>query len=317
MTRAERNPDRGLWPTAWAVALVLHALGAILFRNLPQPVPAKVTNRIQPIQLVFAKPAPAARKSDAPHIFSELPPDRKDTAPKHADFLSNVTSRARDRAPGGSDDAMPRMTGDVDAPLVKLQADGGASRPATPSPTTQTAEASAPRAAETPQPKDPAKAQAGAAGAATSPALAPANRATPEVNPLTGAGSSDIDQPEMDNPNGNAGLTGDVSLNTVAWDYAPWLQRFGRQLMHRWIPPPAYSIGLLKEGGWATFEVEISPAGQMLRLQVLEQQGHPLLESAAESALRNMNPIERLPSDFPEPTLILRIRMIYPRVHSR
>jgi hypothetical protein len=108
-----------------------------------------------------------------------------------------------------------------------------------------------------------------------------------------------------------------VSLNTVAWDYAPWLQRFGRQLMSRWIPPPAYSIGLLKEGGWAVFEVEISRAGEMLHLQVLEEQGHPLLRQAAESALRNMNPIERLPTDFPEPTLILRIRMIYPRIHPR
>jgi hypothetical protein len=121
----------------------------------------------------------------------------------------------------------------------------------------------------------------------------------------------------MDNPDGNASLTGDVSLNTVAWDYAPWLQRFGRQLMHRWIPPPAYSIGLLKEGGWSVIEVEISRAGEMLRLQVLEEHGHPLLGEAAQSALRNMNPIERLPADFPEPTLILRIRMIYPKIRPR
>jgi hypothetical protein len=121
----------------------------------------------------------------------------------------------------------------------------------------------------------------------------------------------------MDNPSGNAGLTGDVSLNTTAWDYAPWLQRFGRQLMHRWIPPPAYSIGLLKEGGWAVFELEISRAGEILRLQVLEEQGHPLLRQASEGALRNMHPIEPLPNDFPEPTLLLRIRMIYPRIHPQ
>jgi hypothetical protein len=316
LIRAERNPNRDIWLIAWALTLVLHALGVVLFRNLPAPTPAKTVQRIQPIQLVFAKPGPEARKSDQPHIFSELPPDRKDAAPKHADFLSNVTSRARDNAPGGSDDAMPKMQGDVDAPLVKLRADGGASHPATPTLTSQTAETPpSPRAGESLVRRDPA--QGGATGFTTSPAppTHPAANATPQE--LGGSGSSDIDQPEMDNPSGNAQLRGDVSLNTVAWDYAPWLQRFGRQLMSRWIPPPAYSIGLLKEGGWAVFEVEISRAGEMLHLQVLEEQGHPLLRQAAESALRNMNPIERLPTDFPEPTLILRIRMIYPRIHPR
>jgi hypothetical protein len=121
----------------------------------------------------------------------------------------------------------------------------------------------------------------------------------------------------MANPNGNAGLTGDVSLNTVAWDYAPWLERFGQQLMHRWFAPPAYQIGLLKEGGWAVIEVEISKSGEMLRLQLLEEHGHPSLSHAAQSALRSMAPIERLPANFPEPTLILRIRMIYPKIRPR
>jgi len=314
----ERNPDRFTWLTAWVLAVALHGVAVIFFQSLPPVMPAKAIHRIEPIRLVFAKPGAAeARKSDEPHVFSELPPDRKDAAPKHADFLSNVTSHARDRVPGG-DDAMPRMQGESDAPLVKLQSDGGASPPATPSPTPQTAEPASPRVTESPQPMDPAKQHAGAAGATTSPAGPPTRAVTDAAPPQpAGSGRSDFDQPEMDNPDGNASLNGDVSLNTVAWDYAPWLQRFGRQLMHRWIPPPAYSIGLLKEGGWAVIEVEISRAGEMLRLQVLEEHGHPLLSQAAQGALRNMNPIERLPADFPEPTLILRIRMIYPRIRPR
>ena len=214
---------------------------------------------------------------------------------------------------------MPKMQGDVDAPLVKLQKDGGASHPATPATPPQAA--APPPSTRTPESlvrRDPAKDPASAMGFLAPPPQPPAQRAAAATPQQLGAsGSSDIDQPEMDNPNGNAALTGDVSLNTTAWDYAPWLQRFGRQLMSRWIPPPAYSIGLLKEGGWAVFEVEISRAGEMLRLQELEEQGHPLLRQAAESALRNMNPIERLPADFPEPTLILRIRMIYPRIRPR
>jgi hypothetical protein len=121
----------------------------------------------------------------------------------------------------------------------------------------------------------------------------------------------------MENPEGNASLTGEVSLNTTAWDYAPWLQRFGRQLMRSWMAPPAYSLGLLKEGGWTVLELEIAPSGKLLRLDLLEEQGHPSLTLAAKGAVSTMGPIEPLPADFPEPKLILRLRMIYPKIRPR
>ena len=130
-------------------------------------------------------------------------------------------------------------------------------------------------------------------------------------------GNSDADQLERANPDGNASLLGDVSLNTTAWDYAPWLQRFAQQLRERWYAPPAYSLGILKEGGWALIEVEISRSGKLLRLDLLDEQGHSSLIRAALSALRAMAPIESLPADFPEPTLILRIRMNYPQFRPR
>jgi hypothetical protein len=121
----------------------------------------------------------------------------------------------------------------------------------------------------------------------------------------------------MDNPHGNAGLTGDVSLNTTAWEYAPWLQRFGRKLMAAWIAPPAYYLGVLKEGGWAVVEMEIARSGQVLRMDVLEQQGHPSLIVAATGALRSISPTEALPADFPEKTLLLRVRLVYPKIRPR
>jgi TonB family protein len=87
--------------------------------------------------------------------------------------------------------------------------------------------------------------------------------------------------------------------------------------MELWFAPPAYYMGILKEGGWAEIEVEISRSGQVLRVDLLGQQGHPSLIRAAESAVRAAAPTAPLPSDFPEPTLILRIRMFYPQVRQR
>jgi len=329
MRRVRRNLERDSWLIAWAVTLMLHVLGFIGLRHLPAPRPPAVIQRQEPVRLVFVRPGSAKRASEGPHYFSELPADRADKAPKRPDFLSNVTSRARDQAPGGDDAAMPRMRGESDAPTVKLQSDGAAAPPAKPfasqlqsaePPKSQTAPTSAVKGPSA-QPIGPTSTQPTNDNAAADPhrvpALSPSTGATGHSGVRGLAGNSDIDQPEMANPGGNASLTGDISLNTTAWDYAPWLQRFGRQLMRAWIPPPAYSIGILKEGGWATFELEIARSGKLLRLNLLEQQGHPSLTTAAESAIRTMGTIEALPPDFPEPTLILRLRMIYPRIHPR
>jgi len=266
---------------AFLVLWKLHA-----FQGAPAPI-----RRPEVIQVTLAPP------SEAPPFFSELPKDRADAAPKKPDFLSNVTSRARDRAPGGSSN-LPRMQGKGDAPTAELAPGKSPLR----SP-----------AASPPQATEPAGVRA------AEPKVSPQKPGgeslvrVPDDEVVRGpAGNSATDQPEMAHPSGNAAILGDVSLNTIAWDYAPWLQRFGSQLRERWFPPPAYTMGILKEGGWALFDVEISRSGKLLRLDQLDQQGHPSLTRAAEIALRSMPPIEPLPSDFPEPTLILRIRMIYP-----
>ena len=183
--------------------------------------------------------------------------------------------------------------------MVEMDADDPSSRP----------RATAPGARST-EPKEDAE-----AGVAPTPrdrdVARGARDATSREAPGS-AGGSDIHQPESVEPYGNAALTGDISLNTTAWDFAPWLQRFRRQLMRRWVAPPAYVMGLLPEGGFTVLELEISRSGEPLRFELLEQRGHASLIRAAQGAVRSMAPYERLPADFPEPTLILRIRMIYP-----
>jgi len=297
-----------VWLLAWALTLVLHVVLVLFFQSLPPLQASAVTiKKPEPIRLNFVKPAPS-NKSEEPQFFSELPPDRADKAPEKPQFLSNVTSRARDNTPGGHSD-LPKMTGESDAPTVRIQKDGGAP-PSPPSPS------QAPQ--NLPQGQSATGAASGASILTRTPGQPQPLVRLRSADAFKGAnGSSDIDQPEMHNPDGDASVLGDVSLNTIAWDYAPWLQRFGRQLMDRWHAPTAYLYGILKEGGWGMFEIEISKSGQILRLEKLEEQGHPSLIQAAQGALRSMPPIEPLPADFPEPTLILRIRMIYPKVRPQ
>jgi hypothetical protein len=317
LSLAKRNSNRDAWLIAWALTLALHAALIVVLLNRPPLQATSSIHQIEPIQLVFQKPSPPGQRSETPQFFSELPPDRADAAPKKPDVLSNVMSRTRQPVPG-EDAARPRMQGEADEPMVKLTPGGAASSPVMPLPAPQQNPPAGPT--QSPQPRDAsAEQQIGATGATPSQKPSEPTRPT-AVGPQTSTsspGNSDIYQPEMENPDGSAALKGDVSLSTTAWNYAPWLQRFGRQLMRQWAPPPAYTLGILKDGGWSVIEVEISRSGEMLRLQVLEAHGHPSLSQAAEGALRYMAPVERLPADFPDQTLTLRIRMIYPRIRSR
>ena len=292
------------------MTLLFHVGLFFFFRNLPPLEAASVrVRKPEPIRLTFAKPAPEASANDQPQMFSELPPDRADKAPEKPQFLSNVTSRARDRTPGGNSD-LPHMQGDADVPQVKLES----GKPSTPAPAQPSPQAGNDR---TPSNGTPTIAASGTGAPAPRQSGAPLVPLSNDQAFKPGAGGADTDQPEMSNPTGTVALLGDVSLNTVAWDYAPWLMRFRDRLLQRWYAPSAYLYGILKEGGWGMFEVEISKSGKILRIDKLEEQGHPSLIQAAQSALRTTNPTEPLPADFPEPTLILRIRMIYPKIRPR
>jgi hypothetical protein len=310
----QQDPNRRLWVIAWLLTLAFHALVVIGLQAGRQWVPAPPKEmKPEPIRLTFVGKPPTAAEQKAPTYFTELPSNRADKAPERADFLSNVTSRARDREPGG-DQSLPHMTGETDAPSVAMESGHVEPKPASPPPSAQ----EAPQSPGADGKVTPVAASGAARAVTAPPAPHDASQSGQSFpNGVTAPGNSDIHQGEMDHPQGNADLTGDVSLNTTAWDYAPWLQRFGRRLMSAWIAPPAYYLGVLKDGGWTVVELEIARSGQVLRMDVLEEQGHPSLIRAATSALHSISPMEALPADFPEKTLILRVRMVYPKYRTR
>ncbi|HET9232739.1 MAG TPA: hypothetical protein VFP10_01205, partial [Candidatus Eisenbacteria bacterium] len=254
------------WPAAVILSLCLHAVTLVTLFVLNPLLSQNVEARKpDPITVELVEPA----QTSEPQFYSPLPEDRASQKPERADFLSNVNSRAQDRTPGG-DASLPRMEGESDMPLVALEPQGGASSP---SPQDLGSEAAADRAASS---MGGEMARRGAAGQTPRVDAETARRAREKALLLQGPdGSSDFLQPQMSNPGGNAATFGDISLNTTAWDYAPWLERFRRELMAHWFAPGAYYYGVLKEGGFAVIEVEITRSGQMARMDLLEEKEHP------------------------------------------
>ena len=345
---ATLGPLREERTARWGAAVVLTVLWHVVVVGLLDRAdlfrPDEVSSTPEPVEIVFAPSAPvsepASETRDEPEVFTELPEDRADLPPEQADALSNVDSRARDAVDAdGPNTDLPQLEGRSDAPAVAMQ----------PAPATQEqgAEGTSPdepnlESVTEPQPESTAPLTAqgeaermgrrseigdrvapGETGEGQdAPTLGEGlgnprealRRGSVEVSPeprfLVGAGRDDVFQEEMDNPTGDAMLFGDVSLNTIAWDWAPWLQRFSREFYRNWVPPYAYFLGLI-EGGQLV-EIEVAPDGRLLRLDVLEEDGHESLREATVGNFRGFAPYQPLPEDFPEPTLRLTVRVTYP-----
>ncbi len=303
-----------VWTAALLVALLLHAAALLGLRRW-DPAAAAVQAMApapEPLQFVFAPdatPAPAA-----PREFTELPADRAEEAPERPDFLSNVDSRARDAAPGGEEAGRPRSEGRADFPQVAMAA--GEAAAAIPQPRGEESALgerepteSARDALAEPQAAPPRQGlPTGEDPLAAFRRFDPATLTAPA--PQAGApGTADINQEAMASADGNVRLLGEVSLNTTAWVYGYWMQRFRRAVEAHWNAPYAFQIGMIR--GWTLVGLEVSRTGALLQLEVLGEEGHWTLRDASVAAIQAAAPFEPLPPDAPEQTLRLQIRMIY------
>jgi hypothetical protein len=58
--------------------------------------------------------------------------------------------------------------------------------------------------------------------------------------------------------------------------------------------------------------LEIATNGDLLRMDVVNEEGHESLKNSSVGALHGAMPYQPLPDHFPKDSLILRIKMIYP-----
>jgi outer membrane biosynthesis protein TonB len=340
---SSRREPAAPWLLALLAALLTHALllGAVEFLGIFEPsLPPEPS--YEPLELVFTSPPVADEtepaENEEPTEFSELPEDRADLSPENPDFLSNVDSRARDRAEAeGEETELPRMEGRSEAPHVALsEAAGEESGGDQGALATTEDQPGGGEILESQPPANPVRSREGAAlqevlnpealrrqgltdervggsegrpGSGDGNRLREAIRAEPRYS--LRANGSDFFQEEMANPEGNISLFGDISLNTLAWEFAPWIQRFVREFHRNWFPPYAYAaLGLTS--GYQLVDLEVAPDGRLLQLVVLEEEGHEALKESTLTTFRAFAPYQPLPDDFPEPTLKLRVKVIYP-----
>lgn len=104
---------------------------------------------------------------------------------------------------------------------------------------------------------------------------------------------------------------GAISLSTYKWQWAPYVNALKNKLYQVWFAPPAYyQLGLIY--GYTIVRFTIDKQGQMIDIQVLKQVGHKSLQLSSTEAIRALFPFLPLPKDFPDKTLTITAKLIYP-----
>ncbi len=104
---------------------------------------------------------------------------------------------------------------------------------------------------------------------------------------------------------------GALSLSTYKWEWAPYVNALKNKLYQVWFAPPAYyQLGLIH--GYTVIRFTIDKQGNMTELQVLKQVGHKSLQLSSTEAIKALFPFLPLPKDFPDKTLTITAKLIYP-----
>ena len=136
-------------------------------------------------------------------------------------------------------------------------------------------------------------------------------------NMLLGAGEgrsagnrSFSDDLNWDNEKFTAEALGGVSLNTYAWDFAPYIFYMKKRLRNHIYPPPAYyQMGAIS--GEVVLRFKVYPDGNIGDLEMLSYKGHKAFVGTSLNAVKASSPFKPLPENFPEKYLELTWTFIY------
>jgi hypothetical protein len=116
--------------------------------------------------------------------------------------------------------------------------------------------------------------------------------------------------PGLDNTASRAPELGSFSLNTYAWEYAPYLLWLKNRIQRNIHPPPAFThMGIIS--GQTILRFRLSREGTLENLELLDYRGHKSLMETSVRAVQVSVPFRPLPRDFPEAFLEITARFDY------
>ncbi|MEZ4388057.1 MAG: hypothetical protein R3D98_10875 [Candidatus Krumholzibacteriia bacterium] len=99
-------------------------------------------------------------------------------------------------------------------------------------------------------------------------------------------------------------------LSDTDWKYRYWIRDLGEKLYEAWIPPYAYSIGIVD--GSARFRFRVERDGEIVGLQLVDHVGHTSLMDASLDCLVVVGAALPLPEELGAESLEVELEFVYP-----
>jgi hypothetical protein len=264
------NKDRTI---VWSVlaSVLLHA--ALLIPAVKNLVPEDLLEiREQPVVL-------------EPIEFELVsPPERPTPTERLSRYLSTVSSAASDVDRANDDSALPKSEGVIpipDTPSQREGAEGGGAGELPPLPQEMSDLGEAFERSKFLDQISPHR-----------------ELSLPEMNP------------DFKSESSARASVGGFSINTTAWDFAPYLLDLKQRIKQHWIPPLAFTaLGAIH--GYTKINFRIYPDGRMEGLTVVETNGHESLHRSSMNAIKGAAPFRPLPEGFPEDYLDITFGFYY------
>jgi hypothetical protein len=108
---------------------------------------------------------------------------------------------------------------------------------------------------------------------------------------------------------------GALSLSTYKWEWAPYINAMKSKLYRVWFAPAAYyELGLIH--GVTIIRYTIGRGGHLVEWETLNHDGHESLKISSEEAIKALFPFLPLPENFPDETLTITAKLIYPDLRA-
>jgi len=107
------------------------------------------------------------------------------------------------------------------------------------------------------------------------------------------------------------------TMNTYEWSYDYYIENWASDLQRWWRAPTDYRMGRIPEGGSVWLRIEMDREGNLKGYEVMESEVSNEMELKVIQAVTLSMKRPALPEKFPEETLIINWRFIYPPYNQR